>query len=409
VDVGNAQSYGASIMARIARVIVLAAGTLTMACSPKAGASGGSGGTSGFPASGGAAGADASLGAGATAGTGGANGTGGDTLITVHDAMPPPLDAPLNADSGCESVKDTRPQAPNVLIVLDRSKSMYLGSVNRWQPAVTAITNLTASLDSQIRFGLLEFPAPSVTGLAGQCATGELIVPPELHSAATIASALAGDPTTKVGGGTPTAATLGIAKQALASLPGTSYVLLVTDGAPNCDAALDPQTCTCTGSNANDCTGAAMDGGPPSHAPFPTACLDDDATVAAVADLAAAGVHTFVIGYDTAQFGPTLDRMAAAGGTARTTYYPVSDGTALSQAFQSISSYVASCSFQLSEAPPSASYVSVTVDGHRIKNGTGWKLVGDRVVELVDAACATVSDGQSHDVLVVRTCEPGLF
>jgi len=360
------------------------------------------------PESGGAHnGVDASPG-GSGAGFGGGEGTGGDSILSVRDAALPPSDAALNPDSGCEAVKDTRPQAPNVLIVLDRSRSMYVPPVDRWDPAVTAITSLTVSLDAQIRFGLMEFPSPSVSGVQGQCATGDMIVPPDLHTAGAIATALSGDPATKVGGGTPTAATLDAARQALAGLPGTSYVLLVTDGAPNCNATLDSQTCTCTSARTSDCSGAPVDGGLAGRK-TPELCLDDDATVAAITALSAAGVHTFVIGYDTTDFDATLDRMAAAGGTARSTYYPVSDGAALESAFQSISGFVVSCTFELGVPPADARYVSVSIDGHRVREGTGWQLVGSRVVELVGDTCASVSDGKPHDILIVRECEPMLF
>jgi hypothetical protein len=301
-----------------------------------------------------------------------------------------------------------------VLIVLDRSGSMYqvprgggAPTVDRWEPAVTAIDNLTSSLDSQVRFGLLEFPSP--LDAPAFCGSGQLVVGPDLKTSAAIATALSGDPTTKVGGATPTAAALALAKTSLASLPGNSYVLLVTDGAPNCDLALDPSTCACTSDTVSDCRGQqVVDGGvPPPHPPEPVLCLDDTATIAAVTDLANAGVQTFVVGYDASGFQTTLDQMAAAGGSARTTYFPVSDGTELAQQFQAISKYVVSCQYELSAAPPDDRFVSVAVDNHRVAKDVGWKLIGDRTVELIGDTCKLVSDGSgAHQVLIVRECRP---
>jgi hypothetical protein len=390
----------------------LLVGALCVACSPKAG-DGAAGST--IDGSGGASARvpDASL-SGSGSVTGGA-GSGGSfekdatgPSLTLSDAAAPPPDAPLAADAGCEAVKDARAQAPNVLIVLDRSRSMYVPPVDRWTPAVSAITNLTQGLDARVRFGLMEFPSPLVLTSAKICAPGEVLVPPDLHTAGAIATELAGDPTTKVGGATPTAVALDGAKTALAALPGTSYVLLVTDGAPNCNAALDSQTCTCTSARAADCTGAATVDGGLTGRKTPELCLDDDATVAAITSLASAGIHTFVIGYDTTDFASTLDRMAAAGATASTTYFPVSDGAGLASAFQSISAYVVSCTYELATPPKDARYVSVSVDGKRVARGAGWQLQGDRVVALVGDTCARVSDGKPHDILVVRECTPVL-
>lgn len=389
-------------------------GALCGACSPKSGDTG-SGATIGGTGGAASGAPDASLsgtggtgrvgsGSGATGATGATDAAGPSIRLT--DAVAPLPDAPLAADSGCEAVKDARAQAPNVLIVLDRSHSMYLPPVDRWTPAVAAITDLTKGLDAQVRFGLMEFPSPLVQASAQICAPGAVLVPPDLHTGAAIAAELAGDPATKVGGATPTAVALDGARTALAALPGTSYVLLVTDGAPNCNVTLDSQTCTCTSARATDCTGAATVDGGPTGRKTPELCLDDDATVAAITALASAGIHTFVIGYDTTDFASTLNRMAAAGDTASTTYYPVSDGTGLAGAFQSISAYVVSCTFELATPPKDARYVSVSVDGKRVPNGTAWQLQGDRVVALVGDTCAQVSDGKPHDILVVRECTP---
>ena len=383
--------------------LVTALGT---ACSPKTGHAG----SGGFPATGGGSAdqKDASLtGSGSSGNGAGGTGNGGSSgFISIPDAVAPPADAELAADSGCEAVKDTRPDAPNVLILLDRSGSMYQPPVDRWDPAVAAISDLTSKLDAQVKFGLMEFPSPASTGVAGQCASGELIVPPALKTSSAIAGALSGDPTTKVAGGTPTAASLAGAQQALAALTGTSYVLLVTDGEPNCNASAKAANCTCTLDSPHDCSGTPTVDGGLGSAPLPIGCLDDDPTVAAITTLSNAGIHTFVVGYDASGFADVLNRMATAGGTARKTYFPVSDGSDLTTAFQSISSFVVSCTFELSKAPPDATFVSVSVDGHRVPRGAGWQLQGTREVALQGSTCDAVSDGKKHDILIVRGVHP---
>ena len=46
----------------------------------------------------------------------------------------------------------------NVLVVLDRSGSMRDLTVNRWDPSVKAVEELTAMLAPSLRLGLMTFP-----------------------------------------------------------------------------------------------------------------------------------------------------------------------------------------------------------------------------------------------------------
>jgi hypothetical protein len=111
-------------------------------------------------------------------------------------------------------------------------------------------------------------------------------------------------------GGTPTASSLTY----LGSLPELQsadredFILLLTDGLPNCNSRLDGRTCRCTL--------------PEGCATQPVACLDLNASVAAVQALRNKGIRTIVIGFgaDTALGdGPdALNGMAEAGGFART-------------------------------------------------------------------------------------------
>lgn len=345
---------------------------------------------------------------------GAVNGVGGG--FSIADAGAPPADAPLSLEAGCEGVHDTRPQAPTVLIVLDRSASMVIKTddidIDRWTPAVSAISGLVGGLEAQIQFGLMTFPSGDDRE---SCETGELEIAPALGRAADIVAALDGEPASMVAGGTPTRATLEVAGEVLRPIEGSRYVLLVTDGAPNCEPDADTATCECTASQAVLCSGGIFeigDGGVPVD-PEPLLCLDDDATVAAVSALAEDDIRTFVVGYDTLEWSPTLDRMAAAGGTERETHYPVSGGAELAEALEAISAFVVACTFELSEAPPDYRYVSVSIDGRRVPHAgagdgarDGWVLHDGRVVELVGSACAQVSDGEEHDVRIVRECEP---
>lgn len=241
-------------------------------------------------------------------------------------------------------------------------------------------------------FGLMLF------GSSEQCAVGEVKVPcaPMNHSA--IADELN---RARVMGGTPTAASLRAARSHLASLEGDGYVLLVTDGAPNCNAALDGRSCTCVATN---CVSNHLN------------CLDDVEAVNAVEELAEAGIRTYVIGYDTAGWAHVLDRMAAAGATGRTTHFPVGDQASLADALSEIGGTLSSCSYELESVPPNNHrYIRVTVDGVTIphasvmNDGNGWILEGDRTITLVGDACEALKDGEAHDINIVVECEPILI
>ncbi|MBM4363398.1 MAG: VWA domain-containing protein [Deltaproteobacteria bacterium] len=295
-----------------------------------------------------------------------------------------------------------------MLVLLDRSRSMVQPavSVDRFTPAVAAIRALVTPLEQRVKFGLALFPSPDVTGAESICATAKLAVRPWTGTATAISSALEGVPAELVGGSTPTAEALRAAAEMLVDYSGSRYVLLVTDGAPNCDATLDAATCTCTSPRQGDCSGAPLvDGGVPGRV-TPELCLDDAGAVAAVQALAAQGIGTFVVGYDATGFEPVLDAMAAAGGTARRTYFPVSDGASLDLAFREASAFVVSCTFELTEAPESVRYVSVAVDGTRLRPEQDYVLSAPTTVALTRDACAKVSDGLPHDIVVVRECAP---
>ncbi len=339
-------------------------------------------------------------GGGSDGGGGGGMDSGGGSGLDAgggRDAIAPA------ADAACERIDvAAEPGTANVLIVLDRSGSMYdmgpFGSgVDRWTPAVMAINTATSALEDRIQFGLMLFPGNVAVD---QCSAGMVRVACGPMNASSIMAELSGDPSALVGGGTPIAASLMAARTALASLEGDSYVLLVTDGAPNCNGALDGASCRCTG---------------PSCFLNNLNCLDDVNAVAAVEALAAAGIGTYVIGYDTAGWADVLDAMAAAGDTGRATHFPVGDRASLETTLRDIGGSVVSCTYELAMPPGDVRYVRVTVDGTDVPHesvsgdGNGWVLEGDRTVTLVGAPCDDLKDGESHDISIVVECEPVIF
>jgi hypothetical protein len=328
----------------------------------------------------------------------GGGGGGTDAPVAARDGMPPGYDAT------CEAlVLRSMPGISNVLIVLDRSSSMYreagfgIAGVDRWNPAVAAVRSVTSALDDRIQFGLMLFANPDAPAGMTLCGAGKLDVPPAPGTFAAIDAELTGDPNDLTGSWTPTAVSLDAARVALADVPGRNYVLLLTDGAPNCNGALDGRTCRC-GSDTMSC------------ADNPRLCIDSDRTVAAVEALREAGIETFVVGYDTSIWADVLDRMAAAGGTDYTAHIPVGDEASLEAAMTAIAGSVISCNVELAAPPDAIQYVNVTLDGVEVPHesvasgGASWALVGDRQIELRGEACATLRDGAEHVLGITREC-----
>jgi hypothetical protein len=300
---------------------------------------------------------------------------------------------------------------PDFLIVLDRSGSMdpmQNGGVDRWGGSVEGVKAITQALDTTVNFGLMTFPSDE------ECGTGQVNVPVGPQAAAAIAQTL--DPMGP-NGATPTRVSLEAARDELLSIvPGPDevarpkYVLLVTDGAPNCEAGSMPpipDTSVCF------------------TAPDPLQCIADlfamaasavdqasvDATVSAIQDLAQDGVKTYVIGYSTQNvqnLAAALDQMAAAGNTGDTQHRPVEDRDSLVQEFEEIAGVAVSCEFVLDEAVEDASRVLVTLDGEKltINEPDGWTISADnRKVTVQGSACATLQAGGDHKLLVQVKCE----
>ena len=213
---------------------------------------------------------------------------------------------------------------PDLLVALDTSGSMSEPGGDgrtKWESAVDAVGRMATSYDSSIRWGLELFPGNE------QCSAGYIAVP-IAATGADVRSALA---RAGPGGGTPIAESLAVARQHLAATNDgrPHYVLLVTDGQPNCNGNLDWQSCDCTCSGDPRCTCQE----------YAYNCLDDRRTQDELAALAADGVPTFVVGFGAGVNPAVLNALAGAGGTARpggVGYYDASDTRSLAAALDAI-------------------------------------------------------------------------
>jgi hypothetical protein len=325
---------------------------------------------------------------------------------------------------------------PNLYLILDRSGSMIDSMVahpmstdlNKYESSVQAIHEVLFAIGHRVAYGAAVFPS---LGNVDTCAAGNNIDKVKPGDSVTYArNGLDGPHLTALmgvlklflpEGSTPTSATLNALLPSLLALEGKTSIILTTDGAPNCNANA---SCTATNCIANienayqangklcdatvNCCASSGDYGPYS-------CIDGDATVAALAQLLDNGIKTYVIGLPgTAAYRDTMNRLAVAGGTARTQttatdplYYSVEDSTALGTALMSIATEVSiSCTVKLDQVPPDWSMVNVYFDNGIVRHDVtnGWKQLDGQTLELAGDSCTSLRSGSVFQVQVVAGC-----
>ena len=321
----------------------------------------------------------------------GAAGSGGGGC--VEDAVAPPLP---DAQGLCgNTFLQATSEPPNVYFVIDRSGSMgeiVEGRV-KYDAVAAASVALVRRLGAQINVGAAVFPGPMVNPDDG-CVTGDEVFPTRPGDPlATSSCSIDGEVTRGFSrsisvpsgeglvGGTPTAATLARLLPTLSALPGKTAVILATDGGPNCNRAAmcDESKCIPNIERYPSCT-AGVNCCSPSLG-GPTACLDDVATLAAVAALAQRGIKTYVVGIPgSAPYAALLDDLARTGGTARpgdggAAYYEVDRLTELDDILGAIgSTVILSCHLHLETPPKQMSLVNVYLDHQLVLYGApdGW-------------------------------------
>ncbi|MGH7285149.1 MAG: vWA domain-containing protein [Polyangiaceae bacterium] len=302
---------------------------------------------------------------------------------------------------------------PNLYFVLDRSGSML--DSNKWQTTRQVVADVVEQIGPRAKFGVAVFPDPA----SASCSAGKQVMPMRVGDS----PAGTAGPTTHLviattnvsaEGGTPTAATLTALQPSLQALGGRTFVILATDGGPNCDLAA---SCDATGCipNIEDGEGCPP-GGPPNcctgSAGAELNCLDGTATLDAVTALKAANIPVYVIGIPgSAPYANLLDQMATAGGTARASeplYYSVdtTDSTALEDALAQVAAKItATCTFPLSPAPPDPTLLNIYFDNVVVPKDpeNGWSYDGSTVT-LTGTACNEVLSGKVLNLRVIAGC-----
>lgn len=282
---------------------------------------------------------------------------------------------------------------PNIHLVIDRSGSMSLeattgmpplgGQTSKWDDLTTTMHTLLFNYGASANmWGMSIFPT---THTYQSCVAGDIAIPlmPPAASIPAMEAQLAQYNSSNLlsyNGKTPTSAAMqGVYDHvSLDALDRNNYVVLMTDGMPNC--AGDPET-----------------GVTP--------------VITNLANLSPS-VRTFVIGFGSAaQSNPSLlNSWAVAGHTERAgsvKYYQASDAAALQQAFQDIVVGVASCTFTLSSTPADPSLVVGELNGQPIAvdlaNGFTYD-IATQSVTFHGSACQMIQNDPSIQVEIVYGC-----
>ena len=298
---------------------------------------------------------------------------------------------PVNVPDCGGSVATLQRRRAAAILVIDRSGSMRdrtadNSGVSKWDAMLNALGTVLPQVDQALELGLLLYPSPRAVGGSAEQACrvdASLEIEPRYGNAEAVLQALR---RTGPSGGTPTSAALQTAATwylRATDREGERYLILATDGAPNCVLGADPTTCRCTGPRDPLCN-------PATNSNAAINCLDGERPVTLIADAAGMGVPTYVLGLrGTEDFAELLERMAVAGMRPRASsprYYSVGSAQELSTEFRGITTSIAECRFLLDAPPPDRDLVDLRLDGASIyrdrSRRDGWDWSDENPLEI---------------------------
>ncbi|HEY4185848.1 MAG TPA: vWA domain-containing protein [Polyangia bacterium] len=344
------------------------------------------------------------------------DGDGGDVVdlpleVVIPDVMLPTPDAPkfgedavtTSLDANCGAITHMAKMLPaDILLVQDRSLSMTndqndkpctggtglngnCGANSKWSQVTTALDQVMTTTDTMVNWGLLYFGAETT-----QCGvTMAPAVPIASMNGTAIGQAFVGQPATTGQVGTPTRAAINNAVTYMNTLtdPNPKYLLLATDGQPNCG--------TTAGLNTDDSVGSEQ----------------------AVTDALTAGYSTFVVGIGNTGGTAVLNAMAINGGKpvpgapGGNSFYQVNNTADLETALGQILGTVTTCVFDIGPPPNDQTSVDKIVvfgDGTQIgrdgANGWDFSNTDKTQVTLYGSSCDAVTKGTIKSVAVTFGC-----
>ena len=351
-----------------------------------------------------------------TSGGGAAGGSGGPQFNPDTGGTRPPGCGTKPDGSQCECLDvPLYVDAPTLYFVLDRSGSMAV--TDKWNQVRTTVGKIMRGLGPRASFGAAMFPAADSIDT---CAPGTEILsvrpgdPPSSGVDGPTTTALLAATRVTPSGGTPTGPTLAEVHGRLGGIPGRKFVILATDGAPNCNPSASCGFDRCQ-ANIEDVPGCPKEG--PVNCCEPPAgyrenCTDATSTLAAIRQLEAGGIPVYVVGLPgAAPYAALLDEMAVAGGTALPTsprYFAVnaaSEDVMLAALKKVAAQITGTCTFDLKEEPAHTDLVNVYLDDVVLpyEPVNGWTITG-KTVTLVGSACERVKNGDVLDVRIIAGC-----
>jgi hypothetical protein len=315
-----------------------------------------------------------------------------------------------STSTGCaqnDVIIEVRP--PDIMLILDRSTSMTddvtgnicdggvkgvdgnCGVESKWYKTITAIDSVIAATQASVNWGLFW-----LGNEAAQCGVSTSPAVPITPGTSydPIMQTINGHTFTGANG-TPTAAVVNnaIAYMRTVDDPNPKFLLLATDGEPNCAGGVLGGT--------GDAAGA---------------------TSAISSALNNYQIPTFVVGIATTTVAAATDALnsaALAGGypqdNAATSYYAVSDTETLQAVLNSIISIATSCTIPLDNTPPGQWDVAITATDATGTNGlvpnsadNGWAYTdtSKSSITLVGSYCEGLKTGGYSNFHFVYTC-PG--
>jgi hypothetical protein len=197
---------------------------------------------------------------------------------------------------------------------------------------------------------------------------------------------------------------------------GDRYVILATDGGPNCNSAITCDVDHCTANLDGTCaTGNCCD---PATGGSKIDCVDDASVTAQIEALATAGVKTFVIGIPGSEaYNTFLDQFAEAGKITSPSpppkYFAVNAAGGvggLEAVFDLITgSLITTCRLQLASDPADPNKLNVVVDGKLVPQDgpDGWSLdtsTSPPTVVLRGATCTAMESKGAKVVEIQYGC-----
>ncbi|WP_272418482.1 VWA domain-containing protein [Polyangium jinanense] len=307
--------------------------------------------------------------------------------------------------------------APNLYFVLDASGSMNAPAPGgtRYDAVRVAVVDLVRKLGPLVKVGAAILPAHGSN--QDQCAPGKQVFPvtqgdPITGEDGPTTTGIRATTATNPVGGTPISPTLEALTPTLLALEGKTYVILATDGGPNCNesAACGSEDCQPNMEGDEACLSTGTNCCEPEQLWGPTFCVDEPASVAAIETLRAGGLEVFVVGIPGSEaYAGVLDAMAIAGGSPKDIapfYYPVSELGSLGGVLAEIAAVAVTCEFAIVDPPSEEGMTNVYLDDEVLPYNDldGWIWMPPYIVRLLGKACERLQGGQVKQVQIVSGC-----